>query len=133
MMSNIDKQSDSKFYHGDCVCIKTKCSSNIAIQCYSCINCPGEVKQMERVGYDCDCTTLTITHKICNVCSKLRDKIDELNEELDNLTYNLVIEIKMFADCNDKLQRINEISIELRNLNRMLLENLIPKKTNKLR
>ena len=69
-----------------------------------------------------------ITHKICNVCSKLRDKIDELNDELDNLTYNLVIEIKMFADCNDKLQRINEISIELRNLNRMLLENLIPKK-----
>mgnify|MGYP006085745081 FL=1 len=128
MMSNIDKQSDSKFYHGDCVCIKTKCPSNIAIQCYTCINCPAEVKQMERVGYICDCTTLTITHKICIVCSELRDKIDKLNDELDNLTYNLVIEIKMFADCNDKLERINAISIELRNLNRMLLENLIPKK-----
>lgn len=127
-MSSIDSQSNSKFYHGDCTCIKTKCPSNIAIQCESCINSPWEVKQLERVGYVCDCTIFTITHEICKVCSRLRDEIDDLNEELDNLTYDLVVEIKMFVDCNDKLQRINGISLELRNLNRMLLENLIPRK-----
>jgi len=128
-MSSIDNQSNSKFYHGDCTCVKTKCPSEIVIQCETCINCPVEVKQLEQAGwYVCDCTTFTITHEICKVCSKLRDEIDGLNEELDNLTYDLVVEIKMFVDCNDKLQRINEIALELRNLNRMLLENLIPRK-----
>ena len=128
-MSSIDNQSNSKFYHGDCTCVKTKCPSEIVIQCETCINCPVEVKQLEQAGwYVCDCRNFTITHEICKICSKLRDEIDVLNEELDELIYNMVLEIKMFADCNDKLQRINTISRELRNCNRMLLENLIPKK-----
>ena len=34
----MENQSNSKFYHGDCVCIKKEVSTIIAIQCDNCIN-----------------------------------------------------------------------------------------------
>lgn len=114
-----ETHSDSRFYHGDCLCDKEILTSLIAIQCKNCINYSTE---------DCDCKDTTIKYEVCNKCSQLRDKIDILNSELDNIAYNMINEIKKFMNCEDTLERINEISIELRNLNRMLLENIVRKK-----
>ena len=115
--------SNSVYYHGDCVCEKTITTSNIAIQCEYCIyhnfNFPSPNSQF------CTCKYQVITHKICNECAQLRDKIDLLNNELDDILSNLSYDIKMCMNCTEELTRIAQISIELRNTNRQLLENLI--------
>ena len=76
-------------------------------------------------NYTCDCRDVKIKHRVCNNCGDLRDKIDTLNNELDKLTDIMVHEIKLYMTCEHNLERINEISIELRSLNRRLLENLV--------
>ena len=68
---------------------------------------------------------------VCNICGSLRDKIDLLNDELDKLSYNMINEIKQYFDCKDKIQRITEISLELRHLNHQLLQNLATNKNTK--
>ena len=127
-MMTTETQSNSKFYHGDCLCEKVLCTSIIAIQCEHCISDDPLRHQYDRGGYECDCKDQKIKHLVCNKCGDLRDKIDILNDELEQTSEDMINEIKMYMSCEDKLVRIKEISVELRNLNRMLLENLIRKK-----
>ena len=37
-LTNIDKQSNSRYYHGDCKCEKVESITRIRIQCEKCIN-----------------------------------------------------------------------------------------------
>jgi len=118
----MDNQSDSKFYAGECVCEKTPSTTKLAIQCKYCIG----YSNNHNKGYKCSCIEVEITNYICNTCAEIRDRIETLNEELDQLAQSLVKDIKHFVDCREKLKYIECISIELRQLNRKLLENLIP-------
>ena len=119
-MMTTETQSNSKFYHGDCLCEKAICTSIIAIQCDHCISDDDR-------GYECDCKDQKIKHLVCNKCGDIRDKIDILNDELEQTSKDMINEIKRYMSCDDKLVRIKAISVELRHLNRMLLENLVRK------
>lgn len=121
----MDNQSNSKFYHGDCNCKKTESTSIIAVECEDCIDDNKERYFNNRRGYECSCEEIEIKHFTCKTCALYRDKIDNLNNELDNLTYHLVYDIKQFINCTDKINKIQNISLEMRHLNRKLLENLI--------
>ena len=121
----MDSQSDSKFYAGECACEKIPSSTKLAIQCKYCIGY-SDNQYNHNKGHNCSCVEVEITNCICNICAEIRDKIDTLNEELDQLAQSLVKDIKRFVDCREKLKCIECISIELRQLNRKLLENLIP-------
>jgi hypothetical protein len=121
----MDNQSDSQFYAGECVCEKIPSSTKLAIQCKYCIGYSHNQYNHDK-GHNCSCIEVEITNYICNICAEIRDRIDTLNEELDQLVQSLVKDIKQFVDCREKLKCIECISIELRQLNRKLLENLIP-------
>ena len=121
----MDSQSDSKFYAGECACEKIPSTTTLAIQCKYCIGYSHNQYNHNK-GHNCSCVEVEITNYICNICAEIRDKIDTLNEELDQLAQSLVKDIKQFVDCREKLKCIECISIELRQLNRKLLENLIP-------
>jgi hypothetical protein len=127
MNMTTETQSNSKFYHGDCLCEKNINTSIVAIQCKYCIEDNKSIYWHSK-GYNCLCKDVKIKHMVCNICGSLRDKIDLLNNELDKLSYNMIDEIKQYFDCKDKIQRITEISLELRHLNRKILQNLIIKK-----
>ena len=117
--------NNSRFYNCDCVCKKNVKITSIFIQCEVCIDPPPEIRQMIKRGYECDCHETNITYNVC-ICDEYRKKIDVLNEELEHLNYfTMIDEIKKYKQCSDKLSRIKYISIELRQLNRMLLENLV--------
>jgi hypothetical protein len=118
----MDNQSNSRFYHGDCKCIKKPVKSTILIQCGFCIDnqCIDEYKHKS-----CKCTETTITHNICVNCADIRDKIDMLDKELDTVMYNVANDIRQFIDCTDEINSIYTISTSLRFLNKELLENLV--------
>lgn len=128
MNMTTDTQSNSKFYHGDCLCDKIINTSIIAIQCKYCIDDDKSRFWHNSREYKCFCKDIKIKHRICNICASFRDKIDKLNNELDNLSYNMLDEIKQYFNCETKLERIKQISIELRHLNRKLLQNLVTNK-----
>ena len=121
---SIGQQSDSKYYHGDCTCEKTEVSSLIVIQCANCID---DIRKPlhGREIWGCTCQDVDIKHFICKTCALIRDKIDRLNNEVDELMYDIGYEIKQHIDCSDKIDRLKHISIELRHCNRQLLENLV--------
>jgi hypothetical protein len=124
----MDSQSNSKFYAGECACKKSTSSTKLAIQCEYCIGYSDNQHNQynHNKGHKCSCIEVEITNYICNTCAEIRDRIDTLGEELDQLVQSLVTDIKQFVDCREKLNYIEYISIELRQLNRKLLENLIP-------
>lgn len=118
----MDNQSNSKFYHGDCKCIKKSVKSTILIQCGFCIDNQYIDEYKDK---SCTCTETTITHNICVKCAAIRDKIDILDKELDEVMYNVANNIKQFIDCTDEINSIHIISNNLRYLNKELLENLV--------
>jgi hypothetical protein len=123
---------DSRFYNCECVCEKNIKTTTFFIQCKECIDPSPELIQMIKRGYECDCCETTITYNEC-ICNEYREKIDLLKDELDHIIYfsnNMMNEIKHYNKCDDNLYRIKQISIEMRQLNRMLLENLVKKQSN---
>lgn len=115
----MENQSNSKFYHGDCVCIKKEVSTIIAIQCDNCINNNGIYL------IECSCIEVERKHLICETCARLRDKIECLHNDLDILNYSIVNNIKEYIDCAEDINKMHNIALELRQLNRKLLENLV--------
>ena len=105
----MDDQSNSKFYHGDCICEKTESTSTIAIQCKYCIGDENERYFNYEIVGACSCEEIKIKHFTCKTCASYRDKIDNLSDELDNLTYHLIYDIKQFINCTDKINRIQNI------------------------
>ena len=126
----MEKQSNSKYYHGDCVCEKKKVPSLIAIECENCIEDSQRQHTTERRGYTiCECQDVEIIHEICEPCAADRDILDDLTTRLDELMYNIPYDIKNFVNCEEKLHEVSEISKEMRQLNRKLLTRLV--ETNK--
>jgi len=118
----MDNQSNSRFYHGDCKCIKKSVKSTILIQCGYCI----DDEYTDEYGDElCTCKETTITHNICVNCAAIRDRIDILDKELNDVMYNVANNIRQFIDCSDAINSIHIISNNLRYLNKKLLENLV--------
>ena len=130
----MEKQSNSKYYHGDCVCEKKKVPSLIAIECENCIEDSPQLYTTERRQHTiCNCEDVEIMHEICKTCAHDRDEIDTLNDKLDDLMYHIHYDIKNFVNCEDNLKEVLEISIKMRHLNRKLLTRLIqPNKIEKI-
>jgi len=125
----MEKQSNSKYYHGDCVCEKKKVPSLIAIECEDCITDGPSRYEHKRRGYECNCVNVEIIHEICKTCAADRDILDDLTTRLDELMYNITYDIKNFVNCEEKLHEVSEMSKEMRHLNRKLLTRLV--ETNK--
>ena len=69
---------------GECACEKIPSSTKLAIQCKYCIGY-SDNQYNHNKGHNCSCVEVEITNCICNICAEIRDKIDTLNEELDQL------------------------------------------------
>ena len=123
----MENQSNSKYYHGDCVCEKKKVPTRIVIKCENCMDKDSYYRN--RSGYTCSCIDTEIMHEICEICAHDRDEIDVLNDKFDDLMYNVTYDIKNFVDGEDKLKEVLKISKEMRQLNRKLLSRLV--ETNK--
>ena len=115
-LTNIDKQSNSRYYHGDCKCEKVELITRIRIQCEKCTN---KIKNAE-----CKCCEYSRNYTYCVVCAKYRDEIDLLYEELDTTMMYMKQDIKSFVDCEEYLKEVELISRKLRILNSKLLENM---------
>lgn len=121
----MDNQSNSKFYHGDCRCKKKEVLSTIAIQCSGCIINNPEQHCRNHSGYECSCKDVEIKHLICETCARIRDKIEDLHNDLDILNHSIIYNIKEYIDCTEDINKMHIIALELRQLNRELLENLV--------
>ena len=64
----------------------------------------------------------TIETTTCKICEKADERIIELQDELDEVTYFLgnIIKKTYLVD-NDHIKRINEIAVDLNRLNRLKL------------
>jgi len=122
----MENQSNSKYYHGDCVCKKKNVPTRIAIECEDCIVDDPERYFNNSRGYTCSCIDIEINHAMCEICALDRDEIDTLSDTLDDIMYNLSFNIKQYIKCEEKLKEINIIAKRMRHLNRRLLERLIP-------
>lgn len=118
-------QSDSRYHPGDCLCVKSQITTLIRVQCENCI----DVSPFHKIGSNedigCTCMEREVVHTICNICAKIRDEIDTLHTELENVMYMVATEIKEYVDCKEGLAEIEIIAKKLRHLNRKLLENMV--------
>jgi len=103
-----------------CSCIKVSVEITTEIQCSDCIK---GIKRCSR-DPDCECMDKTVSSIVCKPCNNIRTKIKDLNDELDDIFYHLSYGIRNYEYCDDGLDEIARISIQLRELNRQLLENL---------
>jgi len=111
-------------YHS--ICVKEEVTESMFIECYNCIHKIKEAmccKSSGSISYhtDCKCYEKTITHIICKKCELIRNLLIDLNEELDNLIYNVSYDIKKYIDCKDKINRIHEISKLMREYKSMII------------
>lgn len=103
-----------------CSCDKVSIEFSTEIQCSDCIN---GIKTCSR-DPDCACVDKTKSIMVCKACTIIRTDIKLLNDELDDLLYHLSYDIRNYKNCDEELARVARISIQLRELNRQLLENL---------
>jgi hypothetical protein len=88
-----------------------------------CENCIDKIRDQRAGGiYDCKCCDKTRIIKVCLKCDQIKDAIQKLRDELDELLYNLHYNIKQYMDCADQISQIGFISNSLRHYNRLLLE-----------
>ena len=121
----MDKQSNSRFYHGDCRCKKSNTPTRVVIECEECIVDDPLRYENNRRGYVCNCVDVEIIREICETCALERDKMYDLMNTLDDLMYDLNYNIKQYENCEEKIKEISEISKKLRHLNRKLLSRVV--------
>ena len=104
-----------------CKCEKTPIEDAIDVQCGNCIS---GYKRSARHP-DCDCTQTETTLMICVECNNIRNNIQTLNDELDDVLFDLSRQIRRYdPEIDVMLNRLKQISIELRQLDRKLLEKI---------
>ena len=104
-----------------CKCEKTPIEDTIDVQCGDCIS---GYKRADRHPY-CDCTQKVTTLMICIECNNIRNNIQTMNDELDDLLFDLSRQIRRYdPEVDAMLNRLKQISIELRQLDRKLLEKI---------
>jgi len=113
-------QASNSDYITTCSCVKTTVEKTITIECDECID---GYKRNSREP-DCPCSEKTVNILVCEKCNSNRNKIQQLNIDLDDVLYNLSLEIREYNDITDILYRVKQISNQLRDYNRILLEHM---------
>ena len=113
-------QASNSDYITICTCVKTKVKKTITIECDECID---GYKRNNREP-DCDCTDKILNNLVCEKCNDVRNKIQQLNIDLDDVLYNLSLNIRGYYDIKDDISRVKHISNQLRQYNRILLEHM---------
>jgi len=113
-------QASNSNYITTCSCVKTTVEKTITIECDECID---GYNRHPREG-DCPCSDKTVNILVCEKCNSNRNKIQQLNIDLDDVLYNLSLEIREYKDVTDILFRVKQISNQLRDYNRILLEHM---------
>jgi hypothetical protein len=113
--------SDSKFFPGNCCCIKREVQADIFIECAACIEGIGKCNDRRA----CSCEYHKINQMHCPICSADRDRLDEMHFEFDNLLLKLSSTVKSYDSCDDDIQAIIDVSKKMRHCNRDLLSRLI--------
>lgn len=113
-------QVSNSTYITTCACVKTKIEKTITVECDECID---GYKRSTREP-DCPCTDKIVNILICEKCDNIRTGIQELNFELDDILYKLSLEIREYHDITDGLIKVKQISDQLRQHNRILLEQM---------
>ena len=103
-----------------CKCEKKEVEKKIFIQCINCIH--GVYRN--RREPDCPCSNKIVKILVCEECDKIREKIRNLNYELDDALYNLSNNIRECMDVKELFDCTLEISIQLRQYDCMLREKL---------
>jgi hypothetical protein len=115
--------------HFHSTCEKEQVIETVFIECHNCINHIREANCCKSGGsiiyeIDCNCIDKTITTIVCKKCECIKDKITCLKDELDELLYNLSYDIKTYNNCENRINRIHDISKRLREFDSLLLEKL---------
>lgn len=96
------------------VCEKEEIFESTFIECKSCID--------NVIDHHCLCAHVSIKKYVCVKCYEIENKINSLKDEADETLYNLSYNIKNYSNCDDAIKKLGDISIALRQYNRMLLE-----------
>jgi hypothetical protein len=111
--------TDSRFYPSDCKCSKNEVTSDVLIECMSCI----ENSKMHGSSA-CRCRYHTIVQMICTKCAYNRDKLDNMHIEFDNLIQKLSRSAKSYTNCYDTITSIYGLTKQMRQCNKELLSQL---------
>ena len=105
-----------------CSCEKTTTvERTLTIECDACID--GYKQNIREPDCRCIIDKIVSVH-VCNKCYSVRKKIQDLNSELDDELYNLSLNIRGYRDIKDGISRVEHISNQLRQYNRILLEHM---------
>ena len=107
----------SKGYYMHEKCEYETISEDVVIECEDCIR----GIRSQRLMDNCSCKFIKIEKSVCCQCKDIRNHIVYLEDELDSIIYNLSYDIKKLQPCNTMLDRIKDISIQLRVLSSYLL------------
>ena len=122
--SKIWLEAHPNLYHP--ICEKEEITESIFVECYNCINNIRETRCSKSTGSinyhrECKCYDKITIHIVCKKCELITDLLVNLNDELDDLIYNLSYDIKKYKDCKDKINRIHEISKLMREYKSMII------------
>lgn len=111
--------------HSECEYYEIK--ETINVQCKDCAYNIKTVQCCKTTGLpdyyiDCKCFVKTLVKKECKICYKIKESIIKLEFELDDLLYSLSYGIKHYKDCKGMIERLQSISMQLRDYNRILIE-----------
>jgi hypothetical protein len=117
----------SQYEHSDCEF--EEITESINIECSDCITKFTQLRCCKTTGrtdyfIDCKCADKIIMTKKCKICESVNMAKQALEDELDGIMYNFSYDIKHCKDCESALRRISELSVNLRQYNRILIEHL---------
>lgn len=112
--------------HTDCE--YEEIQETIHIECKDCIENIRQPRCCKTTGFtdyeiDCKCFDKIITKKVCRKCEDIKEQMDILNNELDEILYFISYEIRRYNDSIHLISRLGDISTKLRLYNNMLLIN----------
>ena len=101
-------------------CEMEEITEKLSIQCENCID---KIKD-QRTGWihNCKCHDKYVKKMRCKTCARIKTRINSLQYTLDETLYFIAYDAKNFIDCEDNINRLHELSKELRQCNRILCE-----------
>lgn len=112
--SNIDCK------HLICKCEKKEVEKKIFIQCIDCIH--GQYRYSREP--DCPCTDKIVNILVCEDCDKIRERMNELYYQLDDVLYNLSDNIHNCIDITELMNCTLLISTQLREYDSILRQKM---------
>jgi hypothetical protein len=100
-------------------CEMEEITEKLSIQCKNCID---KTKDLRTGWSNCKCGDKYVKKMRCKICSRIKIRINSLQYTLDETLYFIAYDAKNFIDCEDNINKLHELSKELRQCNRILCE-----------